>query len=437
MRESILTKNIKPLWVPGRYGVALPILLWMILAWAWCAYRSRDAVGPGSARVVRLPGRIFFEESLLVAFALVVLAKLLWAALGPADTRTLLSQAAPWGMLLAGYWLVRSMVRRSSSHEVMALLYFVAVATGLGALLFILHQGLHVPIYHVDEYLTFTFNGQVLTRTFWFMPPLLIFALAFSLVQRRWTVVNIGILVVTGAAVVVSYTRIYLLAAAAVVVAVLALRWAKERNLGRLLGWVSKLIVILAVVGVALMVALPTPTQYFLTRVGTLTHASTLTADSDVLVRGSALDQVTGTLADRGQVYVGASYGAEDSLSANIQSWTSDSTWTGLMYWTGIFGIALFLGMFLLFGIRAFRLFWNTQGEAEILAAVLFAVVVATFVQMFASWTFLDPRFYAMGLWPFAFITGQAARRTAASTTPYEVTSERPSTAAATQTTSK
>ena len=108
----------------------------------------------------------------------------------------------------------------------------LVAVTVLAAVLFILHQALHLSVYAVPEYATFTFAGTVLTRTYVFMPPLLIFAGAWLMARRRFGLtVSLG-LVTIAVAVVTSYTRILIAAFLVELCVVFLLTWIRSARLG-------------------------------------------------------------------------------------------------------------------------------------------------------------------------------------------------------------
>jgi hypothetical protein len=410
MRVSVFFDALKLFWLPGAWGGSnAAVLLWIALTWVWCAYRS-SAEARQVAAAARRPLRVLPEEYLLAALAALVFVKLVWGGFGPAETGTWFTQLAQWILLPVGYWLVRGVVRRSNSEDVRSFLLFVAVATTIASGLFILHQGLRIPLYQVKEYLVFTFGGETLSRTYWFMSPFLLVPLAVGLARRSWSVGIIVLVVVSLVAVVVSYTRNYLVAATAIIAILLALRSFKERRLGSGLLRLATVGGVLAIVVVVLLVALPTPTGFFLSRMASLTHASTTVEDPNLLVRYSDLKIVTASLNERNLLLVGATFGAVGNMADTVTKWTADSTWVGLTYWTGLIGAALILGVFFFFGLRALRLFWSRDKTTEFLGAVFFALIVATFINSLTGWTFLDPNTSAMGLWLFAFVAGEATR---------------------------
>lgn len=407
MRVSVFFGDLRPFWVPARLGANGLMLLWLVLAWAWTVHRSRARKrSPGLSENAR-HARLLPEEFLLLALATLVLGKLVWSGVGPADTQTLLGQFAPWAFLLSGYWLIRGVVMRSSLQDVAAFLFAIAIVTTMGSLLFILHQGLRVPIYNVTEFLVFSFQGQVLSRTFIILPPFLFVALAAGYARRSWDAATIALVGITGVAIVVSYTRSMLLAAAAVTLVVLALRAFWEKRGSALLRRVFTIAAIAAIAVVAIVVAVPTSADYFVSRVVTLRSISTAANEPNFLSRQSSLSDVASQVAER-YFFAGAPFGEDDSLTDEVTKWASNTMWVPLVYQTGFIGVALVLGMFVLFGLRGCRLFWRSNETAQFLGAVFIGGIVALFLVSVASWTFLDPSSYAMGFWLFAFIAGAA-----------------------------
>jgi hypothetical protein len=267
MGMSVFFDELKPFWMPGRLKpLGGTILIWLVVAWAWSVFRAKKRESSGDAPAITT-GRAFLpEEWILVALAALTLGKSLAAAIGSAETGTILRQAEPWLFLLLGYWFIRGTVRRSSSDDLRVFLFNIATVTGIGAVLFIVHQGLGVHIYDFPAYLTFEFRGQVLTRTFWFYPPFLVSGLCVAVARPSWNAANIGLVLLFMVTVIVSYTRSEFLVAAAVIFIVLALRLVKERRPNLFLRRLSTIGAVLALIAVIMLVALPTQASYFLSR---------------------------------------------------------------------------------------------------------------------------------------------------------------------------
>jgi len=415
MARSVFFWELRPFRMPVALGTNGVILMWMALAWIWCLLCSRMETGAREPLSGRRPPRLLPEEYLLVALAVLVLGKILWGGIVSAGSQTVLGQFAPWGLLLVGYFFVRGAVRRSSSQDVAALLLAVAAATGIASVLFILHQGLGISIYSTRAYQIISFGGQKLTRTYWIMSPFLLVSLAVGatlIVGGASGRQKIAALVLAGVslvAVLISYTRNYVLAAAAVIAVLVLLRWLKERRLDVLVRRSLPIAAVLACVAVVLVVAMPASTAYLLQRMGSVTNASKVTSDENLLVRQSDLIGV-GTVVYGHYPFLGAPFGVEDDFSRRVADWIPDSTWTGVLYWTGFVGLAIVGAMFVLFGFRALSLFLRTSGSTEFLAAVLVSGIVALFINSLTGWSFLDESVYAMGFWLFAFVTGETLK---------------------------
>ncbi len=150
----------------------------------------------------------------------------------------------------------------------MDLLLAVAAATGIASVLFILHQGLGISIYSTRAYQIISFEGQKLTRTYWFMSPFLLVALAVGATlivggaRGRRRVFAFALAGISLVAVLISYTRNYVLAAAAVIAVLILLRWLKERRLSLLVRRSLPIAAVLACVALVLVIAMPGPTGY-------------------------------------------------------------------------------------------------------------------------------------------------------------------------------
>lgn len=415
MARSVFFWDLRPFRMPVALGTNGVVLMWMVAAWLWCVFHPTADVAAHASASDRRSRRLLPEEYLLVALAVLILAKVLWGGIAYSDTSVVLGQFAPWGLLLGGYFFVRGAVRRSSTEDVAALVTAVAVASGIASVLFIIHQGLGVTIYDIPAYQVITFQGQKLTRTYWFMSPFLLMtlgvgaALVMSRVKGSLRVGAVALVVVSLVAVMVSYTRNYVLSAAVVIVALVILRWIKEPSLGILFRRSSLAVIVLGLAVAVMVIAMPGPTNFLMQRLASLTQVSTVTGDQNYLVRQSDLRTVTATTY-RDNWLAGAPFGVADDMAAKVDEWTPDSMWVGVLYWTGYAGVVIVGLLFALYGWRACRLFMDGSGSAEFLAAVLFAAIVALFVNSLSGWGFLDQSVYAMGFWLFAFVAGEVVK---------------------------
>ena len=133
--------------------------------------------------------------------------------------------------VFAGYFLLRGILCHAGRKETVDFLAAIVVVNAIAAGLYVLHQGLRLYIYAgAVEYQYIVFNGEILTRSFYFMPQYLPLAIAFCAAKRSWSLLWLGVLAVTLAAIWVSYTRALVLVAVVEIVVILAIRLLKRRD---------------------------------------------------------------------------------------------------------------------------------------------------------------------------------------------------------------
>ena len=170
--------NARLFWVPGRLEPVDLMMIWLVIVWLVFF----DFPLPARRRAVQ-GSRVFGpalsspEEFVLIGIAALAalelpLTVLRFGAIGPA-----LGEAKGFIYLFVGYFLLRGMFSRASRRDTIDLVTALVVVNTIAAGLFVLHQGLHLPIYEgVTEYQTLVFGGQVITRSFYFMPQLIALA---------------------------------------------------------------------------------------------------------------------------------------------------------------------------------------------------------------------------------------------------------------------
>ncbi len=390
-------------------------MLWLVIVWVVSFDLLLPLVRQSEDRP-RLFGPALSRPEEFVLLAVIILAALqvFLTMLQFGDPAALLTQAKGIIYLFAGYFLLRGMFCRAGRGDTLDFIKVLVIVNTLAAVLFILHQGLHLPVYLVTEYQTITFMGQRITRSFYFMPQLLALAIAYVFARRTWSVVWVGVVVITLGALWVSYTRSLLVIALAELVVVLGVRLLKERQAGLVLRRAGTLVGIIVVLGVVAFAVLPVQSQYFLARIGKATSSGSVTGDPNLQNRIDKLKRVYTWIGADGR-FVGAGYTApsQDPVSAEVQTMASDLVWVPILYRFGLLGV---LGVALLYATmawRALKLSLGGHDDAEFLGLVLLGVVVGTFLEGFVSWTILNPVRYPMGLWVLALVVAEACRRRA------------------------
>jgi len=405
-RQSVFFEDLRVFWMPGRLSTVTITMLWLVLVWALCTDRLLSARHRAAGeRVSPFGPRPLPEELLVVTLAVVVLLSMLLTAVRNVDLSSALGEASGVLFMLLGYLLVRGIISQSDRDELMRFLHAVVVVNTVAAALFVVHQGLHVRIYHADEYFETVFQGTVITRTFVFMSPLLFFALAFAFAQRRWTVWTYLIIVVNLLAVWVSYTRTMLAMAALIAAISIVARLVKRGQEMMALRRALAIATVVAAGGVALVTLLPTESNYFVARIQGMLEGGGVARTESFVDRSTRLTTTADMVGDRDPLFgFGFETAARDPLYETIRQWSWDSAWITILYRMGYAGAAAFGAVLLAFAARAFWLFLRRDPWAEEYGLMWFAFIVATAISSFIGWAFMDQSRYPMNLWFLAFL---------------------------------
>lgn len=305
-----------------------------------------------------------------------------------------------------GYFLVRGIVSRSSSHDVIVFLNSLVLVNTIAAFLYFLHQGLQLPIYQGQEYLKITFLGQQITRTFWFMPSLLIFSIVFEISKPKVNLVTLGIIGINLLAIAISYTRYLIALGVLLIILPLVMRAFKGQH-----RWVVKRVIGVCLLGVIFVWAVqqffPVQMQYLWERVSGLTsgNVNTLTIRQNFGTR-------TWDMLRNSEIYIGAGFPIEerDSRIFYINQWRADYVWIPVLFHLGGVGVIGFASLLFLGLLKSWKLFWHYTGEGEFLGMVLFSFLLAVVVEGFFSASFMYWIRYPLGLWYLAFVSVEVNR---------------------------
>jgi O-antigen ligase len=413
MTQAVFFSRVKIFWVPARLEPADHVKLWLVIVWV--VYF--DLLLPARRRQVG-PQKLFGPRlSVPEEVLLLVLAGYCALEFGLTVQRfggigSAIGEAKGFVYLFLGYFLLRGMLSRAGRTQTIHFLAALVGVNTLAALLFVAHQGLHISIYDVTEYQTITFMGQQLTRSFYFMPQLLILATAFSIAQRRWTVWWVAVFVITLATLWISYTRSLLVIAIVEVAIILGLRLLKSREAGRAVRRGLTIVGIVAVFVVLAFAFLPVQSQYLLSRIDSTTAGGNVASDTNLQNRQHKMERVYAWITPESRL-LGQGFASSSQVSSagNLEWMSADLVWVPVLYRLGLVGLAVVLGLFAAYGWRALSLSSSGTGDAEFLGVVFLGSLAGLFLEGFVSWTLLNPERYPMGLWLFAFVAAEACRR--------------------------
>jgi hypothetical protein len=407
MGASVFFGNARPFWIPGRFSSDFHVFSWLVLAWILCTgLLLRGSAGAPRPRPFG-PRLSLPEEGVIVLLAGLALLELALTTLEHGDAYAAVAEGTRFFYLLAGYLLVRGIVSSTSLQQVLEFVRALVVVNTGAAVLYILHQGLHLHVYAGAEAMTTVVAGQTITRTYYFMPQLLLLAIAYIFAQRTWTAWTVAAALANLGAVWISYTRSLLAIAAVIVALSLAARLMKYSTAGIAVRRALAVGALVLALFVAATLFLPIQSRFFLGRLNEVAVASSVGSVRSVSYREWKLRVTYRSVAAKDPT-LGAGFvsAAQDPMAATVEQFQSDIVWVPVLFRLGEVGVGLIGLAYLLFSWRAARLAARRSGDFEFFGIVWLCLLVGMFLEGFVSWSFMEPGRLAMGLWAFAFLGG-------------------------------
>jgi hypothetical protein len=402
MSNSIFFENVKPFQMPGSLQNIL-IFIWLVLLWLASKIVTKQRVGKHT-----------FHDK-LNATDLCILALLLISTVGLIRTVTsyypliqgVIQEFFLQTSLLFAYFMIKDWFSSSKTGVIVEFLYAIVVVNSLAALLFLLHQGFHFNIYTTEEYLSESFDGQEITRSFWFMPQFLFFSVAFLLVFKKKYPLSIPLLIINLSAIVITYTISAIIITMLIIILYFLLAGLKDGRLGPTIGNLFKY-AIMAIAGFLLMwKLLPANINYLISRVSEHTESEyTKKEQNDMEVRFTNTRLMISKI-DRDKIFLGMGPVTEyqSPKVAEMKGNTADIAWSGVIFYWGFIGLSIFALIFLFSSFQAFNFFMKFDGITSDLALMLLLFIISQFIDSFDSWTFLSAHGVAVGLWYFALMS--------------------------------
>jgi hypothetical protein len=403
MSSSVFFENAKPFQIPGSLYEQL-IFIWLVLVWLLSKTFSKNQLIKD-----RCNSRFNMTDYCVIILILITFISLISTIINYYPRLTgIWEQFWIEISLFAGYFIIKDWISSNKPEVAVDFLYSLVIVNSVSAILFILHQGLHFNVYDAVEYQTDTFEGQEITRSFWFMPQFLFFSIAFLLVfTKKYSFVSIGLLLVNLLAIVITYTISSVIIAILILITYFVLNGLKN---GRLASAVKNLMIyaILGMAGVFIMSRfMPANTNYLLSRIEEHTQSQyTVKEPNDMDVRFTNTANVISKI-DRNKKLLGMGpvTKSQSEKFADMQGNTADIAWSGVIFRWGFIGLAVFLMIYLFSSFHAFNLFIKCQGTVSHLALMALLYIMSQFIESFVSWTFLSGHGLAIGFWYFAVLS--------------------------------
>ncbi|MGN6530140.1 MAG: hypothetical protein ACTHK0_00120 [Ginsengibacter sp.] len=310
--------------------------------------------------------------------------------------------------MFAGYFIIKNWISSNKAEVVINFLYSLVIVNSIASFLFILHQGLHFNVYIAEEYMSESFQGQEITRSFWFMPQFLFFSIAFLLVfTKKYSFVSIGLLFVNLLAIVITYTISSVIVAILILIIYFVLNGLKNGKLAA----AFKNLILYALIGIAgvfiMSKFMPANTNYLLSRISEHTDSQyTQKEPNDMDVRFTNTASVISKIdRDKRLLGMGPVTKYQSTKVDEMQGNTADIAWSGVIFRWGFIGLSLFVLIYIFASLYAFNFFIKSNGIISDLALMVLLVIISQFIECFVSWTFLSGHGLAVGLWYFAVLS--------------------------------
>jgi len=407
LRDSIFVNEAFIFGLPGSYGADIRFLGWFIIVWISISLKA--------SFMIESNNQIAFNKQGLNKQDYIILALILISSIGLAQTliefniiENVYIQYFTLLSLFLGYFMVKDILRYCNLQVLSDFLYNIVIINSIASVFYILHQGLHINIYgNKSEYLSIDFQGELITRTFWFMPVLWFFSISYLLVfNKNRSLVNIILLSVNLLGVFISYTRSFMGISVILFVIYYLLLGFKGNNF---LNSIKKLIVT-GLAGFVLFIAvssfLPSSTNYFLNRFKELDEEPVDAQSNNLIYRFYKTDRMIYRM-DAVKILFG--YGSvtekQSSFAKVVHIAAADMGYAEVIFRWGYLGLALFILLFISSIIKAFFLFLRNDGIVSQFALLLLLIIVSQLIEGFTSWIFMSPNRFAMGLWYFGVLS--------------------------------
>ena len=311
--------------------------------------------------------------------------------------------------LFIGFFLIKDIISRVEINVLQKFLYNIVIVNSLASGLYFIHQGLHIDLYNTldSEYLVTIFEGQVITRTFWFMPVLWFFSISFLLAMRRKkTILDYALITINIIGIYISYTRSFLMIVILLFIAYYFLIGYKEKSIGKTVK--NLFLACIAAIGIFTIVSnfLPASTNYFLSRFEELEEQPATAQTNNLIYRFFKTDRVIARMSNDKKLFgYGPVTEKQNPFVKVVDGATADMGWAEVVFRWGFLGLALFILLYVSSLIKAFFLFLRTEGIESQLALMLLLTIISQVIEGFTSFTIMSPNRFALALWYFSVLS--------------------------------
>ena len=398
MSNSIFFDGVKIFTQPGFLNYAL-ILIWLTLFWIAARLTSQKSI-------LAYTNSLNSLDFCIIGLIVISLAGLV-ITLTHSVVPELVEEFIHLVSLFAGFFIIKDWISRNKPELVIKFFYSLIVINTIASILFILHQGLGIHIYLEKESLQEYFDGEEITRSFWFMPQFLFFSITFLFVFRKsYSKTYLPLLLLNLLAIFITYTRSYVTIIVVIFLLYFLFVGIKKKRAELIFKNILKYS-ILGILGVFILSKIfPTKSKFFMERFSSISAPSTSKDPNNLQFRFMHTSNIISHMDNNSKLF------GEGPVTEKQSDWvpdmelaTSDMVWSGVVFRWGFVGLFLFILLYIFSIIKAFKFYINSEGLLSDLALFLLIYIVSQILESFVSWTFLSEHGFPTGLWYFAALS--------------------------------
>jgi len=410
---SLFFENLSLFVIPFRsfdsIAKSADILLFTWLILCWIIFRVRTIKDPQNILKIKFVGKktnlidytVFFLI-LITCIGLSVVLTEYYAIFNVFDKFFILVS------MFLGFFIVKDVALNTELESLEKFLFNIVLLNSLAAVLYLIHQGLHIDIYTTDmEYQTEIVNGQVITRTFWFMPVLLLFSVSFLLAFRKKnSYLAYGLVLINMLAIFITYTRSLLLNAILVFIFFFLLIGLKNKSIWKTIRGIAAI----SIAGIALFflvsTVLPANTEYFVSRFKDLDEKPVDAQSNNLVYRFFKTDNVINKMNSTKTLFgYGPVTETQTPFVKIVDSAATDMVWAEIVFRWGMIGSVLFVFLYLYSILFALRIFMINEGLVAQLALGFLLTLASQLIEGLTSITILTPNRIPLSLWVFGLLS--------------------------------
>jgi hypothetical protein len=403
MSESIFFEGVKLFRIPGRLYFGL-MFIWLVI------FRILSVILPLINERIEInytPRRSNAMDYCIMGLIIISFVGLTMTIINYSILTGVFKEFFVLISLFVCYFLMKNWTLNYKPEVLESFLFSLLIINSIAAILYILHQGLHFKIYLAPEYQTEIFNGEEITRTFWFMPQFPFFSIAYCLVNRnKRPFIFTGLLIINLLATFITYFRSFLIIAVFLFLTYFILTGLKNGKLGLVVKNIL-IFLIVGIIGFFLMIKIfPANTKFFMERFSEITEPKRSREPNNLEYRFTMTGLIISNIDENDKILgMGSVTEYQVPWVLNMRQTTADMVWTGVIFRWGFVGLALFIMLYIISIVKAFNIFMKSDGVLSNLALLFLLYLFSQILQSFIDWTFMSGHGFAVGLWYFAMLS--------------------------------